>query len=277
LGTQGYSETRLTSSTNIVRLSPTFGTIGNCRWGLMNMLFSGSTGFTFDLQGIGGSGSAVFEMVSCSVNNPIIYTARTTADFFNEFSTCIHFGTMTFHGGTIGLDQSYLYNDVFIDDVGTTGVNGAIVLVSSSQVAGNVAFNKTRDANFIADSYGNILLSIATSTLTVTNYNLAQNLLYTTDMQSMPYTTSFGTGVSVTVHRGVFDGCGLTLNGTGMAAIQSKFVAADSVPIFTPMAALTGTLYFVEGSISPGVQLIVASSAGASDSGKKFCYSFSTH
>jgi hypothetical protein len=141
IGTQ-RTASRITSSTNLVKLHSTF-TTGNHRMGLQNILFSGSTNVYLDLQTLGGSGSVVLELQSAFINNDFTFKGRSTADFVESWTSQI-LGNIRLYCLSFNLKGNLLGN-LFLNDVGSqSGSNGVIGTLTSNLMSA-ATFNKSLD------------------------------------------------------------------------------------------------------------------------------------
>ncbi len=167
IGTQ-RTATRVTSATNIVRLDSSFAN-GNYRMGCMNILFSGSTNVTFDLQTLGGSGSTVFESDAFYVNNQFTFLGRTSADFVELWNSQF-LGVMTLYSLQGLLKNCYCGSNILISDLG--GSENTYVDMTATYVAGNVTITQTLvntfNSSLVGSYIGGVLNLVSTGTLNIT-------------------------------------------------------------------------------------------------------------
>lgn len=176
--------TRITSASTNITLSTAF-TSGNYRFGLKDLLFSGSTNVIIDLQSLGGSGSVVLEMQSAFVNNLFVFRGRSSADFI-EIWSCQILSQFLVQTGSGILRDSYLGSNVYVSDEGGGNV---FMTLSANAIEGDVTFNKTTSSTFEVST----VASIPAGSLVLSGNGLS----YETDAVSMP--SSYTTIGSVTI------------------------------------------------------------------------------
>jgi hypothetical protein len=167
IGTQ-RTATRVTSSTNVVRLDSAF-TNGNYRLGMMNILFFGSTNVNFDLQALGDSGSTVFESDSMYVNNIFTFKGRTTADFVEIWNSQI-LANCNFYSLQGLMKNCYCGGDILVTDLG--GTENIYFDVIDTYYNGNFTITQTLNNVFIckllnSNINGGTLALTSTGTLNI--------------------------------------------------------------------------------------------------------------
>lgn len=265
--------TRVTSSSNLLRLRSTFAT-GSFRAGFKDILFSGTTVATFDLQALGGSGSTVLEFQNTHINNLLTFKGRTTADFIESWSgqyiggLLLRCGQFTFFGGLMS-------GGVLLDDIGCTSVgagqNGNIASFTAVDVESNIILNRTLDLAFTTQ-FGHVV-TFAPNTLTVqsTNTTLNGNLVVTADSGSVPLAagrTLIGS-TYITMNIKSYNGNvqskdGLvTLSSLGTATVSDTFIDINTkiFPSVQPGPINTGTIQIA--SISAGMFTITSYPPGS--------------